>query len=182
MKKLFYFLFLTMFFIYAAGWYFCRAVYPSAYRGLIEKVAQENQLDPLLVGAIVFCESRYKEKAVSPAGALGLMQVMPLTGAEAAREMGLGEITSEDLLSRDQNIRIGCFYFAKLKRRLEDQDWLALAAYNAGESKIRSWVQRADPQRSRLSKLEFPETRKYVRKIEMIYFGLRLCRKLYLVS
>lgn len=167
---------------YLLGWFYCRLVYPAPHRPLLKQVSSQYQLDPLLVGAIIFTESRWNEKAVSPAGALGWMQVMPLTAAEVARELGWRDFASEDLFQREQNVQIGCHYFAKLKRRLGNVDWMALAAYNAGESKIRAWVVKNLALQSRSRALAFPETRHYVRKIEMLYLGLRFCRALRLVA
>lgn len=135
---------------------FCCALgvlYPVRYERQIRAAAAEFGLPPALVAAVVCTESRFRPTAVSSAGACGLMQLLPDTYAFAAGSVdGLGEIT--DPLS---NLRAGCWYLSYLLRSFSLSD--ALAAYNAGEGRVRAW------QAAGLTAYPYPETADYVRKV-----------------
>ena len=97
------------------------------YGGLILGAAERHGIDPLLVAAVVQAESSFDTKAVSPRGALGLMQVMPAT----AEQLGVA-----DAYDPGQNLDAGVTYLAYLLRRFDDDLVLALAAYNAGPGAV----------------------------------------------
>jgi soluble lytic murein transglycosylase-like protein len=102
---------------------------------LVERVAGEAGVDPLLVLSIIHVESRFDRYAVSPRGALGLMQLLPSTARALAEEIGL-EWTSEQMLfDPETNVRLGTRYVRKLVSRFEDLD-AALAAFHAGPTRI----------------------------------------------
>lgn len=118
------------------------------------RIARENGLDPLLLHAIAHVESRHDPAAVSPAGARGLMQVMPATG----RRFGAG---SEDaLFDADTNLRASAAYLRTLKLRYHDDLKLVLAAYNAGEGAVDKAGGNIPP---------YPETQEYVRRVLSAY-------------
>jgi len=166
-------------FFYGCGWLFCQIAYPVSYRSVLNKYATANQLDPLLVSALIFSESRFKEKAISSAGAIGLMQLMPLTAVEVSKELKMVEFIQEDLFNPTSNIQIGCYYLSKLKRRLQSNEtWWVLAAYNAGEANVRKWKKDALPNQSKMEVIQFKETRHYVKKVELIHVALKICEKM----
>jgi soluble lytic murein transglycosylase-like protein/tetratricopeptide (TPR) repeat protein len=146
-----------------------RADLPLAYRDQVLACARERALDPFLVWALMHTESRYNERAVSPAGAMGLMQVMPETGARMQRLLD-GEahaFDARDLLRPEANLRLGCGYFGELLKRFRGQEALAIAAYNAGPIHVSAWVERKRdlPLDMFLEEIPFDETRAYVRLV-----------------
>lgn len=121
-----------------------------------------------LVESVIRHESAGDAAAVSPKGARGLMQLMPDTARELAAELGLAY--SEERLTADPdfNRRLGSAYLEKLLRRYDGHYALAVAAYNAGPSRVDAWLQRnGDPRTGEIDTAEwvrripFPETRRY---------------------
>lgn len=114
----------------------------------IAKAATAASLDPALVHAVIFVESRYRHKAISHKGAIGLMQVIPDTGAR------YGIYNLED--STQSNLRAGTYYLRDLLRMFNNRLDLALAAYNAGEGTVIRYANNIPPYR---------ETQLYVRAV-----------------
>jgi soluble lytic murein transglycosylase len=136
---------------------------PVPYSEHIKKYANLNDMDPLLIAAIIREESRFQAKAVSNKGACGLMQLMPDTAQEVAQE--LGEVcTRADLMLPETNIRYGTAYFASLLRKYDGDLILALAAYNAGFGRVDGWVAKHTGAFT-IDDIPFRETRDYVRKV-----------------
>jgi len=150
--------------------WFQRKLYPLAYNKEIIQHAEEFGVDPYLVVAIIFVESRFDEKAVSHRGATGLMQIMPSTGKWAAGKMKLKDYTQEDLLDSSTNIRIGCWYLMTLFKQFKDER-VVLAAYNGGSGNVKKWL--ASKQYSsdgkKLDYIPYKETREYVDKVQKAY-------------
>ena len=117
-----------------------------------------------IVMAVLRTESDFRADAVSPAGAVGLMQLMPET-FRFIRDERLGEALADSaILDPETNIRYGTYYLAYLFERF-DSWFVALAAYNAGEGRVEEWL--LDPELSsdgRLQTIPFPETAAYVEK------------------
>lgn len=135
-----------------------------AVRHLVRATAQENQIDVALLQAIISTESGFDARAVSPKGALGLMQVTPATALRyGITDDQLGSIASK-LIDPKTNLDAGTRLLRDLVNRFPGQLELALAAYNAGEGA----VQRAG---NRIP--NFPETQNYVRKVMQLYGRLR---------
>jgi soluble lytic murein transglycosylase len=129
--------------------------------------AERRKLDPAWVMALVRAESAFMEDARSPAGALGLMQVMPATGRETARAIGLKNFAPDQLLRAETNIPIGTAYLRHMLDRFEGNMILATAAYNAGPGNISKWIPPAgcvEPD-IWIERIPFAETRKYVQRI-----------------
>lgn len=97
---------------------------------VVRRMAQEGGLEPATVMAVLAVESRFRPHAISPDGALGLMQIMPGTAS------GLGFKTAAEAMDPIANLRAGIDYLAKLKRKYSGDLNLALAAYNAGPGMI----------------------------------------------
>ncbi|MCD6422383.1 lytic transglycosylase domain-containing protein [bacterium] len=107
-------------------------VYPLAYKDLIKKYALKFGIDPNLVAATIWTESRFDPYAVSPAGARGLMQLLPSTARSIAQKLGEGGLFSPDkLFDPETNIRYGTWYLAFYLRKYGEPS-LALIAYNGG--------------------------------------------------
>ena len=112
-----------------------RLEYPLDYGGIVRAHAAENRLDSALVAALIYEESRFRPHALSGVGAIGLMQIRPVTGESIARRTGGTSFRVSDLYDPEINVRYGAWYLRRLIDKYGDER-LALAAYNAGESTV----------------------------------------------
>jgi len=144
------------------------ALYPYPYRTMVERVARERGLDPFLMAGLIRQESAFDADIVSRAGAIGLMQVMPPTGAELARAEGIRGFTSRSLETAEINVHLGVNFLLDLERAFPDDHLpLRLSAYNAGPTRARRWrnlPENADPLRY-TERIPFEETRGYVKNV-----------------
>ncbi len=127
--------FLALLFLYAGAVGF-RVLYPAERIDLVRAQAAAVGLDPALVCSLVRAESRFHVDAVSPHGAIGLMQLMPDTAAWIAEQLGLAAV---DLRDAATSLRLGTWYLRYLIDRFGRLD-LALAAYNAGPTRVDRWL------------------------------------------
>jgi soluble lytic murein transglycosylase len=134
-----------------------RLRYPLRYEQIVVGHADNYRLDPALLAAVIYTESRFRPDARSDAGALGLMQLLPETARGIAVRTGGTAFVVSDLLEPELNVRYGAWYLRHLLERYGDQR-TALAAYHAGQGNVDDW-------RSRGSSIAFPETRAYVDKV-----------------
>ncbi|HBH00595.1 MAG TPA: hypothetical protein DDZ42_01550 [Candidatus Rokubacteria bacterium] len=137
---------------------FWRMLYPFGWREAMVEAARAAGLDPYLVAAVVREESSYHPGAVSPAGARGLMQLMPAT----VRPLG----RTGDLEDPTVNLRLGTRFLAALLREFGDPR-LALAAYNAGPARLRRWwsARRTDDVEAFVEQIPYDETRHFVKRV-----------------
>ena len=158
-----------------------RLRHPLDYRAEVVGNARLYHLDPALVAAVIYEESRFRADTVSSAGAIGLMQLLPSTARGIAVHTGGHRFRiPQDLYVPDLNIRYGCWYLAHLQSKYAghpDSGDLALAAYNAGQANVDKWIARTPP--GQAVKIPFAATRDYVagvRGTEALYrraYGLR---------
>lgn len=145
--------------------------YPMKYEDHIVKYSQRYNVDPLLVAAVVKAESNFNEKAISPRGAYGLMQIMPETGLWIANNMQLKDYKEEKLYDNEINVAMGCWYLNDLNTEFNGDIELVLAAYNGGRGNVQKWL--SDKQYSKdgkkLDNIPFGETDKYVKKVKINY-------------
>lgn len=139
-----------------------RSQWEIGERQAIESAASQRGLAPSLFGALARQESRFDPRAISTAGAMGLTQLMPKTAAELARKE---KMRSPNLFDPSVNASLGARYFKEKLDRLGDARW-ALSAYNAGESRARSWRQDLGqrPWVAAVELIPFEETRGYVER------------------
>ncbi len=139
-----------------------RTIYPEAYQDEIDRLAMKYELDPMLVRGLIRQESLFQSDAVSSAGAVGLMQILPRTGYQLARRQQL-RYSRTRLFQPDYNLQLGTAHFAQL---LKDFEWpeKALAAYNAGRSRVAAWqAEREFTEPAEfIESIPFSETREYV--------------------
>ena len=133
---------------------------PYRYEDIIADYAEKYNVDPSLIFAVCQVESGFDPNAVSSAGAIGLMQILPSTGAWLAEILQI-EYRDELLYDPTFNIRIGTYYLAYLYTRFQE-DWMVYAAYNAGENRVAEWLEEGVDKES----IPFSETKNYVFKIE----------------
>jgi soluble lytic murein transglycosylase-like protein len=125
----------------------------------VQQVARTYDIDPLLLHAIAHVESRHNPQAVSPAGALGLMQVMP----DTARRFGVDD-PRRDLFDPLVSLQVGSAYLKTLQGRFGNNLALVLAAYNAGEGAVEKHRRAVPP---------FAETQRYVKEVLAEYLQLK---------
>ncbi|MGN6954838.1 lytic transglycosylase domain-containing protein, partial [Neisseria sp. P0015.S004] len=127
------------------------------------RYAAQAGVDPAWVYGLIRQESRFVMSAQSSVGAQGLMQVMPATAREIAGKIGM---SSSELYTMDGNIRMGTWYMADAKRRLQNNEVMATAGYNAGPGRARNW-QASSPLEGAIyaETIPFTETRDYVKKV-----------------
>jgi len=139
--------------------------YPLEYKESIIEASNKYSLDPYLVAAIIYEESRFKPSSKSKAGALGLMQIMPDTGKWVAEKQGR-KFGVDDLYSPSVNIDMGCWYFNYLRDKYKNEK-LALAAYNSGDKNVDRWLAREDYDTidEMVANIPYGETRNFVQKV-----------------
>lgn len=142
-----------------------RAVYPLEHARAIRSSAHRNHLDPALVAGVIYVESGFDDEALSEAGAIGLMQVLPETARQIARETGGVTFVTADLRDPEVNIRYGCYYLGRACERFGDDTVAVIAAYNAGMGAAETWVAEAGGEALRVSDIPYAETRAYVRDV-----------------
>ncbi len=139
---------------------------PLSYAGTIRQQARAKHLDPALVAAVIYAESKFDPRT-SPAGAEGLMQLMPQTAVFLARRSGGISFHVSDLGKPRVNIAYGTYLLRYLIDHYGGNVWLALAAYNAGITNVDRWVAQARARGHPLTIQQIPyaETRVYVQKV-----------------
>ena len=139
---------------------------PLQYSSVIRQEASDKHLDPALVAAVIYAETKFDPRT-SSAGAVGLMQLMPETANFLAKRSGASTFTTADLATPQVNIAYGSYYLRYLLNEYHGNTVLALAAYNGGETNVDDWVRsaHADGQRFGVGDIPFPETRAYVQRV-----------------
>ena len=141
--------------------------FPILFNDLLDKYAKKRNLDPSWMYGLVRAESAFIEDVRSPAGALGLMQVMPKTGRETAKRIGLRGFKTSKLKKAETNIPIGSAYMKQMLDRFNGNMVLATAAYNAGPHRVLKWLPKNGCEEPDIwvEQIPFNETRKYVRRV-----------------
>ena len=139
---------------------------PLRHEDIIRQQARDKNLDPALIAAMIYQESKFQDRT-SSAGAKGLMQILPDTAQFIARKSGGTAFELHDLGTPQINISYGSWYLRYLIDRYDGNETLAVAAYNAGEHNVDIWVQRAggDKDFDPKTDIPFPETRGYVASV-----------------
>ena len=139
---------------------------PLRHDDIIRQQAADKDLDPALIAAVIYEESRFRDQT-SHAGARGLMQITPETADAIATHSGGTRFTQEDLADPQINISYGSYYLRLLLDHYDQNDTLAIAAYNAGMGNVDRWVDEAGGPDSFKSAehIPFPETRAYVENV-----------------
>jgi soluble lytic murein transglycosylase len=139
---------------------------PLRYAPTIRAQAADKHLDPALVAAVIYAETKF-EPRTSSAGAIGLMQIEPETAQALAHSSGATSFTTEDLKTPTVNIAYGSYYLRELLNQYHGSELLALAAYNGGAGNVARWEARARAAEHpmRVSDIGFPETRAYVERV-----------------
>jgi len=139
------------------AWY-VRLRYPLDYQAIVRGHSRNYHLDPALLAAVIYQESKFRAHARSSSGAVGLMQLLPSTAEGIAVHTGGTRFRVSDLDDPEINVRYGSWYLRHLLDKYGDER-TALAAYNAGQQNVDTW-------RSEGKGIAFAETRAYVKRVE----------------
>jgi soluble lytic murein transglycosylase len=141
---------------------------PLQHEDIIKQQARAKNLDPALIAAMIYQESKFSDRT-SSAGAKGLMQILPSTAQFIAHKSGGTAFQLRDLATPQINISYGAWYLRYLINRYGGNETLAVAAYNAGENNVDRWVRRAGGDKSfdPTVDIPFPETRAYVASVRV---------------
>ncbi len=166
---------------YLRGWpgegeqWLFEAAYPRPFQDLVEEAARETGVDKALLHAVMRAESGFRASARSPAGAVGLMQVMPTTARVIARRLLGDERLARRLWSPQVNVRLGARYLAELETHFRGHPALVLAGYNAGAGAARRFYERLRdlPTDVFVEAIPFSQTRAYLKRVIGLAAGYR---------
>ena len=145
--------------------------FPKPYAEAVTATANEVGLDSLLIWSVMRVESRYDPNAASPAGARGLMQIIPATQDLIAKELKL-DLTPGDIYGPEVSIKLGAWYLRNILDEFDGDLELAIVAYNGGPDNVRQWL--ADPMVNDrddfIRWIGFGETREYLERVSTAYW------------
>ena len=137
-----------------------RLRYPLGYEQIVRGHARNYRLDPALLAAVIYQESKFRSSVRSRSGAIGLMQLQPATAEGIAVRTGGTRFRVDDLYEPEINVRYGAWYLRHLLDKYGDER-TALAAYNAGQRNVDTWLRDGKG-------IAFAETRAYVARVEKL--------------
>ncbi len=146
-------------------------LYPFAYKEIIHEASERFSINPLLILSVIREESRFNPDAYSPAGAIGLMQLIPATARRFGKKIGLKVRNSKNIFDVKNNIFIGTRYIRHLVDKLGSLP-AALASYNAGEYNVKKWLAAGDYDSidEFIEDIPYNETKNYVKRVLKTYF------------
>jgi soluble lytic murein transglycosylase len=153
-------------------------LFPQPYWPVLQSDAQQQGLDPFLIASLIRQESEFNPTVISYANAWGLMQLLPRVGSVLARQQRVRPYRTEFLLIPRVNLKLGTLYFRQLMNEFNGQPEYALAAYNAGDDRVKAWLANG-PYGSLpefVESIPFTQTREYV---EAIMRNREMYRRLY---
>jgi peptidoglycan lytic transglycosylase len=133
---------------------------PLRHEDIIRQQARQKDLDPALVAAVIYRESKFRDQT-SAAGAKGLMQILPDTAKFIASRSGGTQFELHDLANPQINISYGCWYLRYLLHRYGGNEIAAVAAYNAGHERVDGWGGSS----LAIDDIRFPETKQYAEDV-----------------
>ena len=152
--------------IYFLGKLTQRRIYPMQYADIVTEMATEYDLPPSLVFAVIHTESKFDKNALSSANAKGLMQITDDTFRWALKKAGQKELHPDNLYVPKTNIQYGCYILTLLNEQFDNME-TSLAAYNAGQGRVREWLNNPDYSQDgvTLTNIPYEETATYVRRV-----------------
>ena len=148
-----------------------KRMYPTTYSEYVYRYAEEYDVDPVMIFAIIKAESNFNPNVVSSSKAIGLMQLMDNTAEEIADKLEIDFMKGASLYNPELNIQLGTKYFPNLMKEYGNNYLLALTAYNAGIGNVQKWIEQGAIKNdgSDIENIPFKETNNYVRKIVRDY-------------
>jgi soluble lytic murein transglycosylase len=152
----------------AAPLEFWRLAFPLPYRQSLQRYAKVHRLDLYLLAGLIRQESEFNPRAVSPAGARGLMQLLPATAGQMGRTFQAGRVRASSLFNADLNIRLGTYHLRSLIDGYQGSEEAGLASYNAGRQRVDEWLAWASYREPAefVETIPFTETRGYVQAVQ----------------
>ena len=150
-------IFIFIFFLY---------LYPLRHTAIIENYAKKYNVDSNIIASIINAESSFNNRAVSSAGAVGLMQVLPQTAQWVCKKQG-ESYYPEKLIDANFNINVGTYYLKYLINKFKNLD-IAICAYNAGEGVVSEWLKNEEysDDNKTLKTIPYPETKNYLKNVK----------------
>ena len=147
-----------------------KLAFPLKVLNYIKDQRLPGSASPFLVAAIMREESGFNPLALSSAGAMGLMQIMPETGKNLARKAGNKTFKPDQLLDPDVSIRLGGLYLGQLYKRFKGNIVLTIASYNAGPTAVRRWAKKMKMDKDEfVESIPYKETRRYTKRVLRTY-------------
>ncbi|KTD57413.1 transglycosylase SLT domain-containing protein [Legionella shakespearei] len=145
--------------------------FPLAYKDTVKTYAKQYAVEPEFVYAIIRQESGFREDVISSAGALGLMQIMPMTASVVSKMSRIPYSNQRELFLSQKNINIGTAYLQQLTKRFSNHPVLVAAAYNAGPRQVVYWLKNHPPKEIDvwIETLPWQETRNYLKNVMAFY-------------
>jgi soluble lytic murein transglycosylase len=146
---------------------FWKLAFPLPYRFELERNSQARDLDPSVVAALIRQESEFDPRAISRANAYGLTQVLPSTGRQLSRRLGMTGFRADRLFDPNYNLKLGTYYLRTMLDEHEGRWDITLAAYNAGKTRTnlwQTWYDYREPAEF-VETIPFSETRNYVQVV-----------------
>ncbi len=157
---------------------FWAMAYPRAFPEKVIPLAQEHNINPYMIWALMLVESSFNPDSLSIANAKGLLQVIPRTGLKIAALFGSEDFGPFDLLEEDHSIEQGIFYFSRLVQKFHGQELLAFAGYNGGPHRVGGWLDNRGhqiPLDEFIEEIPFNESREYAKKVlRFLHIYLRI--------
>ena len=152
-----------------------RRLFPLAFPRMVLEASNEYHLHPALLLSLIRTESFYQPEVTSPAGAHGLMQILPSTAQKIAARLGRATPCSQELYTPEINIKFGSWYLKALIDEFDGQIPLALASYNGGPFNVKRWLDQTGPvsMEEFIELIPFDQTRVYVKRIWGLFFWHR---------
>jgi len=152
--------------------YYYYLFYPSAYEEQVNKYGSTYNIEPNFILAIIREESRFKADAGSHAGAQGLMQIMPATGKNIAKQIGISNFSTTMLHDPEINIKMGVYYIRQMLDNFNQNKYYALGAYNSGPGAMQKWIARYGSLDTDefIESLTYDETKNYIKKVIESYY------------
>ena len=150
---------------------FWELAFPQSFPRFVNQYATSNGIDPYLAQAVMLAESAFDPDALSPEGAIGLMQLMPFTGKRLAERVGKTIASHQDYFRPEVNIFLGTMYLQELSALFSEHLPPVIASYNAGEHRVAAWWQEEyqHDQPAFIAMIPYKETWKYVQKVLWYY-------------
>lgn len=141
--------------------------FPILYEDLVRKESRRNKIQPGWVYGVIRRESAWREDVVSPAGAIGLMQLMPRTARQMAKKTGMRRPSKHQIKDVTKNVRLGTAYLREVLNQYGEDEVLATASYNAGPHRVKQWLpkNKSMPADIWIDTITFDETRNYVKAV-----------------
>ncbi|MBM3237275.1 tetratricopeptide repeat protein [Candidatus Poribacteria bacterium] len=149
-----------------------KLIYPFYFQDIITKYSTEYGIDPLFVISMMREESGYDVDAISHAGACGLMQIMPGTGADVAQRLKISSFEPTMLFEPETNIQIGTWYMKNLMDTFDNNHALVSGAYNGGPGRMKKWLEELDlsDMDEFIEDIPINETRRHIKKVMDSYY------------